>query len=356
MNTCSNCGADVRPGAKFCTACGTRLNDVAAADASSAWTSGQSAPETADESDPSTDTGASPASADANVDLPAANGSTESDTATASSPSEDASSSWSWRSSPDSASSASRAEDDDDRIDPPSAAAEPRVVMIEKDDQSATSSPAEKPSTDEFTWTWGAEDERSEASGIDADRDTGDEDRVAASRFEDSWNGDGASGGDAATTATAPADETPESAEIAEDDVDPESASNHRPAHQPADDAGTPSDEDPLDHARRLIDELQTLIPPPRPYRDDAQAALDAPLEELRDSLSSARSSSDFDELRTVLESARERPRDIDTMLEMVSRIDTMLAALDDRDRLASAIDRAIDQLQPDASGSTRNR
>lgn len=32
MDTCTNCGASLRPGAKFCTTCGTRLNEVPASD------------------------------------------------------------------------------------------------------------------------------------------------------------------------------------------------------------------------------------------------------------------------------------------------------------------------------------
>lgn len=37
MDRCTNCGAAIRPGAKFCTSCGTRLNDEPATAADSSW-------------------------------------------------------------------------------------------------------------------------------------------------------------------------------------------------------------------------------------------------------------------------------------------------------------------------------
>jgi hypothetical protein len=46
MEKCPNCGAAVRPGAKFCTSCGTRLNDEPAAPAPSSWSQTGSSEET----------------------------------------------------------------------------------------------------------------------------------------------------------------------------------------------------------------------------------------------------------------------------------------------------------------------
>ena len=46
MLTCSNCGTSVREGAKFCTSCGTRLNDtVATPETTSTWMAATTTPE-----------------------------------------------------------------------------------------------------------------------------------------------------------------------------------------------------------------------------------------------------------------------------------------------------------------------
>lgn len=395
MNTCSNCGAAVRPGAKFCTACGTRLNDVSASTASSAWTSGQ--PNVARA--PS-DTDASPESEGARADPPAADAPSSSDPAPAPSTSEeassDASSSWSWRSSPDPSLSTPVTDDGDDgedvTIEPSSE--EPRVFIVDKRDAGSPSSSTTANADgaiDEFTWTWGTpdsqdatEDDEAETSITDAERDAAN--RVAAEDAplatepdsdlsdpirhdqeesfdlpEDSGSSmrastdepEGTTSGDVSGEALpGVADDSDLELEVGTPQaVDSGSGSKRGDDTVNAAEHPNPGDEDPLDRARRLIEELRTLIPPPRLYQEEAPQAVSVPVEGLRDELESARSRSDFRDLRSALESARERPRDVDTMLEMVGRIDTMLEALDDRDRLATAVERAIDRLEPGASG-----
>lgn len=378
MNTCSNCGAVVRPGAKFCTSCGTRLNDVSASAASSEWTSGLTAEATSDGPGAPGDTGASPASDDARVEPSATNGSSPSDTAAAAGTSEEASSSWSWRSSSsDPASPAPVAQNGEDGTTEPTSSEEPRVMTVNRSDQTSTSAPDDVASTEEFTWTWGTPDSPDAAADDGTDAPITVAERDAATRVAgetapmatepgtdpddpmrhdqeepvdplgDSWGSASTSEGDPNSTLSAPDYEAPDTAASVDDVVDQEA-----PSGEPGSGA---ADEDPLDRARRLVEELRTLIPPPRPYQagqEVAPPAATAHGEGLRDELESARSTSDFGDLRSALESARERPRDVDTMLEMVGRIDTMLEALDDRDRLASAVDRAIGQLGPDAPAS----
>lgn len=245
--------------------------------------------------------------------------------------------------------------------------------------------------TDEFTWTWGTpdsqdatEDDEAETSITEAERDAAN--RVAAEDAplatepdadlsdpirhdqeksfglpEDSGSSTRASTDEPEVTTSG--DVSDEALPDVVDDSDLElevgrpeavdSASGSKRSDDTVNAAEhpNPSDEDPLDRARRLIEELRTLIPPPRLYQEETPQAVSVPVEGLRDELESARSRSDFRDLRSALESARERPRDVDTMLEMVGQIDTMVEALDDRDRLATAVERAIARLEPAASG-----
>lgn len=397
MNTCSNCGVAVRPGAKFCTSCGTRLNDVSASAASSEWTSGQpardeeSVPGTSGVSGAMSETGVSTASDGTRVDLPTVDASESPDAASSPSTSEEASSSWSWRSSPSDIDTPTSAPNDAE--DQPAAALtseESRVFTPEKRDAELAPSPEADASSDEFTWTWGSSDSPDSASDDEADtsstvseqgaasvEDTplatepdaisdantvggaNDGQDSSASPHEQFWAAGSGSGdtsnpspaasGDADLAMEADTVHAQQPPFAEEDDPDPSAA--------PGEPALASTEEDPLDRARRLVDELRTLIPPPRLYQEDAPQALGATAsasvpEGLQGDLESARSSTDFGELRSALESARERPRDVDTMLELVGRIDTMLEALDDRDRLASAVDRAIGQLGAGSSGS----
>ncbi len=274
------------------------------------------------------------------------------------------------------------------------------MFVVDKRDE-ASSSPSTLPdtanadaSTEEFTWTWGTPDtsdapaeDGTVPSITDAERDAAA--RVAGENAplatepgaepadpmrhdqeesfslpEDSWSSASAptdepnvtTSGDVSRESTPGVDD--ESDLALEMDtlqaVDPASGSKRGNDTVDATEELIAGGEDSLDRARRLIEELRTLIPPPRLNQEEAPRAVSAPVEELRDELESARSTSDFGDLRSALESARERPRDVDTMLEMVGRIDSMLEALDDRDRLAAAVDRMIDQLGSDASAPPR--
>lgn len=392
MNTCSNCGAAVRPEAKFCTACGTRLNDASASAASSEWTSGQRTEAEAAVTPASDAAGEPNDTTSSHVEVPQSSA-----TSPASDRSDAAPAPWSWRSSPlepEPSPVTDEAEEAPTAPDETESSEQPRVFQVEKRDTPSPSSATD--SSEEFTWTWSSSGNteteadtgtRAESgNGIDPS-DTvsrhdvaddiptvsttdeaavdaaGDEEERSASPTEAFWPPD-----DATSDTATQRRETDEAVDgdpelVGEDgsfqprEPRRESATedNAEPAVTPSRPAAISGDEDPLDRARRLIEELRTLIPPPRLYREDnRQPAAPAIPEGLRDDLEAARSSSDFGELRSTLESARARPRDVDTILELVGRIDTMLEALDDRDRLATAVDRAINRL--DAADSADRR
>jgi hypothetical protein len=54
----------------------------------------------------------------------------------------------------------------------------------------------------------------------------------------------------------------------------------------------------------------------------------------------------DVAELRDALVTARERPRDVDTILDLTTRIDAMLALVIAYDRTIAAIERSLDALR----------
>lgn len=393
MNTCSNCGAAVRPGAKFCTACGTRLNDAPASAATSEWTSGQRTESEATVNPASDAAGEADERASSHVEVRTVEIPQSPAPTPASDSSDAAPAPWSWRSSSLEPEPSPVPGDDDDATIVSESSEQPRVFQVEKRDTPSPSSATE--STEEFTWTW------SSSGNPDAEADTG--------TRTDSGNGidpsEGAShpevadGTPAASTSDEPAVDaagheedapaTPAGAFWPSDDATSDTAIQRReadgavggaseleeegpfqprePSREPATEnsaepvvtspqpAAISGDEDPLDRARRLIDELRTLIPPPRLYGEENQPPPAPPIPEgLREDLEAARLSTGFGELRSTLEAARTRPRDVDTILELVGRIDIMLEALDDRDRLAAAVDRAIDLLDAAASADGR--
>lgn len=106
---------------------------------------------------------------------------------------------------------------------------------------------------------------------------------------------------------------------------------------------------DPLATAKALVDELRALLPAvaagagsrPGPDVDAVVADLDA----ARRQPDAARTR-EFDALRAALEHARAQPRDIDTVLDLVGRVDVVLALQAAHDRYATAIDRAVAALR----------
>jgi len=283
-------------------------------------------------------------------------------------------------------------DDEGDGTTASESAEQPRVFTVENRETPSPTRTAD--STEEFTWTWSSSDDRdAEAdAGIGTDSRNGiarpdadpREDAVAndasAVLTSDESTADAASAGeDGSETSTeafwpsddavsdtathrAGTDERGEgNTELTQEQEDgpyqarvPDSGSTTENGEEGTVSSPQPAavsdGENPFDRARRLIDELRTLIPPPLPSGEDKQSPAPAIPEGLRDDLEAARSSADFGELRSTLESAQARPRDVDTMLELVGRIGTMLEALNDRDRLAAAVNQAIDRLDAPAS------
>jgi hypothetical protein len=99
--------------------------------------------------------------------------------------------------------------------------------------------------------------------------------------------------------------------------------------------------------AMRLLDELRQTISEIGPGSDvdlggvisDLEVAVHPP---------GAMAAEDVAELRDALLAARERPRDVDTILDLTKRIDAMLALVIAYDRTIAAIERSLEALRGD--------
>jgi hypothetical protein len=113
-------------------------------------------------------------------------------------------------------------------------------------------------------------------------------------------------------------------------------------------DTATPSQAEAADavtRATRLLDELRQTISEIGPSSavdlsgviSDLEVAVNPP---------GAMAADDVAELRDALVAARERPRDVDTILDLTTRIDAMLALVIAYDRTIAAIERSLDALR----------
>ena len=99
--------------------------------------------------------------------------------------------------------------------------------------------------------------------------------------------------------------------------------------------------------AMRLLDELRQAISEIGPHSavdlsgviSDLEVAVHPP---------GAMAADDVAELRDALLAARERPRDIDTVVDLTKRIDAMLALVIAYDRAIAAIERSLEALRGD--------
>ena len=94
-----------------------------------------------------------------------------------------------------------------------------------------------------------------------------------------------------------------------------------------------------------LLDELRQTISEIRP---DSAADLSGVVSDLQVAVSppGAMAVDDVAELRDALLAARERPRDIDTVVDLTKRIDAMLALVIAYDRAIAAIERSLEALR----------
>jgi hypothetical protein len=109
--------------------------------------------------------------------------------------------------------------------------------------------------------------------------------------------------------------------------------------------ATAPTAARPVDQALALLDQLRALLPA---AIAESSAPTAAPNPDLADALASALAADDEDlsALREAMERARERPKDIDTVLDLAGRVDAVIALLDAHDRLRAAAESTVAQLR----------
>lgn len=381
MERCPNCGATVRPGAKFCTTCGMRLPEAPAVESnastnrspfeSTSSISGSRWP--AEKPGQEAATGAASGYAvggagdqPANADEPAAAGevdaAAESPTSTETEPVADAAaetpsvwpplgrtSTWddSWRSSAESTESAESAE-----------SAAPETVSEAAEEPAAEAAAAPEAAADDVAPTpdtemaeeaetelemVGAEPAADEA--VAAVEPVAEEEEVAV---VSETVVDSETEAEALVETAEPAEpvELEESVALEEPDVPEET---EVPEQQPAPAAIAVGAETTggVDRAYALLDELRSLLPGLA-----GGAASQVDISAVADELATARSddeAGEFTALRRAIDSARERPRDIDTMLDVSGRLDAITALHDAYERLAATVDTAVAKLRAPA-------
>lgn len=359
MPTCSNCGATVRENARFCTSCGTRLNEPAEP-TSSDWSSTSQAP-AADTSSPvetsvwesirqevtaeSGDTNPDSAARASDDTEPAAGAEVEQEVVTENETADEEAFTWSWN-TPAAADDNSDATSSDD-VAPP------------VDDESSVLLDTGEPNKQEDEATDLTEidilDDSPEVSdvvagenGIATSESASDEPAPDTAEVDDLLD---APAGDTETQETlaawatqwnTPVDSatTVDDEQAGDGDIAPEADAvapeTTAPAFDPyASAAGSDDDEeDTVAKAERLIGELRAIIPAlaqPKP----AQPALSRDPAELASDLDNAAKLGAWDDLRQVLLNARDNPRDIDNLVKLGGNVDQMLELLDDRNNLA---------------------
>jgi hypothetical protein len=101
-----------------------------------------------------------------------------------------------------------------------------------------------------------------------------------------------------------------------------------------------------LESLRALFDEQESALanriePAPVPNESTGNAAI--ALKTLKSAPSDGQR---FDNLRAIVEKARERPRDVDTMLDLVGEIGSLIALMDSHEQYVQVVDTAIGQLE----------
>lgn len=450
MQTCSNCGAAARPGAKFCTSCGARLPIVPTSDSAGWAANGDQAPQPSPWGAAPTNGQSSAPAEPANVTASAggdqpvsasdivsggtpsawgqSSGDDQSERSDATGASTSGSSpSWTW----------GQAQADETTQDDTVSAAPPET----SDDSAASNAPSNwisswtgpasdtdardetaasdtetapaPPTNDASGWTAPASDTASTdtASSEPAASDTAETDEAIAGEQPEAQNGDpdarpewmrnlasdtatapdgpapsgeDARSGDAAPAAPEPVAESdqPGAGAASSDATTADAGAKSQPADSimvasASDDEGatlagdgqtggavvsapaagedttatsaamTGPSSDALAEAQGLLDRLRDLLPALA-----APAAAAAPTVDtagITDQLQQAvdqNAKAEFDDLRSVLEAAKERPRDVDTMLNLVAKIDPMLDLLHAHGNLLTTISTAVAQLR----------
>ncbi len=102
-----------------------------------------------------------------------------------------------------------------------------------------------------------------------------------------------------------------------------------------------------ITRAMRLIDELRDTI---ARLGSNTPADMSGVISDLEVAVTppGAMAADDVAELRDALLAARERPRDVDTIVDLTKRIDAMVALVIAYDRTIAAIERSLDVLRGD--------
>jgi hypothetical protein len=102
-----------------------------------------------------------------------------------------------------------------------------------------------------------------------------------------------------------------------------------------------------LERARSLVEELRETI---AAIPEGSPADIDGVISDLEVAAThpAALPADDLAALREALFTARERPRDLDTLLDLTQRLDAMIALVIGYDRALAAIERSLDTLRGD--------
>ncbi len=358
MERCSNCGAATRPGAKFCTSCGTRLNldQESTGPTDSSWNSGSSTQETSV---------ATPAIEDGDI-------TTERDAVTPpphweetvqdprpENGDEEPGAAWSsgspWMSG---------------ETEPPIEAGAQDVRASEESDWSSkwhseervdeaagAGSSTDSTPPEDNRWAWNTTRDEAPAAEDESVRIT------ASTAKSDSTTALG--GGDTETGwATSPVDvEMDEVAQESETIIPAPDAiglseagesgitGDERVSAADWDSAiavdpaapGTGEEQDPRERTTALLDELRVLV-----WKiGEEEPSGDNDIVTIANSLRSVRgATADFSDLREVVEAVRMNPRDIDALRDLSLQADRLQALLESHASLTSALDEAIRSLQ----------
>ena len=399
METCSNCGASVRPGAKFCTGCGNRLNDV---DTSGSGQSGWDEPARVENAPPSheatvgrvvstrivSDGATTPAPEPAVVaseqpatawtwgsletDDPAArvpvttgNGSEQSgssaDSGQEPAPAPSAASEpfqWSWN-TPSSGEPATEATATDDESRPVAESSPDNILTYRPSDASTIESPGSVTNLGAETSGENESDRNAREAEIADMPPPYDWRQSVTYGYKEKSHPEADVGSDPVSPAVGRTSEEPSPSGLgASDSVGDGSI---RAMVGPNDEPAPSESTDRSDTATRvldLLDQLRSLIPElaaSRITEPDTSADVtgartaerEGRISEVISDLERARERAGASgNLRPVLEAAMSRPRDMDVVLDLVGQAGRLVELLDERDQLVSAIEQATSALR----------
>jgi hypothetical protein len=105
-----------------------------------------------------------------------------------------------------------------------------------------------------------------------------------------------------------------------------------------------PASPDVLARANDLLDELRDLLPS-LAITSTSKADFGTVVDDLAAARQAAADDGTFESLRSAVANAQQRPRDIDTMLDISGRLDAVAALQSAYDRLSAAVDLVLEQL-----------